>query len=147
MALPLPVLYNLRINSQQKMGLVVIFCLGLITIIFAIVRVIETNATKTHVDPIWLALWSMIECAVAVIVACLPSLKALIRTGGTSKNYNSRGLSNTTANKKGAIRLRPLTDTTGSSRFVTAAQGTSTSEEHIVDKGGIHVSQEFVSHP
>jgi len=64
MALPLYQLWGLQINRKQKAGLAGMFCLGLIVILVAIVRFIQTNATTQHVDPVWLALWSMIEASV-----------------------------------------------------------------------------------
>lgn len=64
MALPLRLLWNLQINRQQKSALAAIFSLGFVVIVFAVVRVIETSASIHHVDPIWLALWSMIEASV-----------------------------------------------------------------------------------
>ena len=66
MALPLRLLWNLQINRQQKTALAAIFSLGFIIIIFAIVRVIETSASIHHVDPVWLALWSMIEAGIGM---------------------------------------------------------------------------------
>ena len=64
MALPLRLLWGLQINSRQKLALGGIFSLGIIIIIFAIVRVVEISATFNHVNPLWLALWSMIEASV-----------------------------------------------------------------------------------
>lgn len=73
MALPLRELWNLRINRQQKSVLAAIFSLGFVVIVFAVVRVIETSASIHHVDPIWLALWSMIEASVGKQRLRLPS--------------------------------------------------------------------------
>ena len=53
-----------KLKSRQKVALFSIFSLGVIIIIFALVRVIETRATTKHVDPIWLALWSMLEASI-----------------------------------------------------------------------------------
>jgi len=64
MALPLRLLWNLQITPKQKFALGGIFSLGFIIIIFAVVRVVETSATFNHVNPMWLALWSMIEASV-----------------------------------------------------------------------------------
>lgn len=42
-----------------------IFSLSVLVIAFAVVRVIQSRpTTKQHVDPVWLALWSMIEASV-----------------------------------------------------------------------------------
>ena len=64
MALPLRLLWGLKVNLQQKIALAAIFSLGFIIIAFAVVRVVETGATFKHVNPMWLALWSMIEASV-----------------------------------------------------------------------------------
>ena len=64
MALPIRLVWDLRIDRKRKTGLAVIFLLGFVDIIFAIVRVIETSASVHHVDVVWLGLWSMIEASV-----------------------------------------------------------------------------------
>ena len=64
MALPLRLVWGLRIDRKRKTGLAGIFLLGFVDIIFAIVRVIETSASVHHVDVVWLGLWSMIEASV-----------------------------------------------------------------------------------
>lgn len=68
MALPLKVLWNLRVNPRQKFALGVIFSLGFIIIAFALVRVVQTGASAMHVNPIWLAVWSMIEASVGKLI-------------------------------------------------------------------------------
>ncbi|MCJ1414658.1 hypothetical protein MMC32_000985 [Xylographa parallela] len=110
MALPLRLLWGLKVNLQQKIALAAIFSLGFIIIAFAVVRVVETGATFKHVNPMWLALWSMIEASVAVIVSCLPSFRALFSSRSAS-NYKdhtpSSGsrLSRLSRTPKGAVRL------------------------------------------
>lgn len=64
MALPIRLVWDLRIDRKRKAGLAGIFLLGIIDIVFAIVRVIETSASVHHVDVVWLGLWSMIEASV-----------------------------------------------------------------------------------
>lgn len=81
MALGLRLLRKLRISIQEKLALAAIFSVGLIKITFAIIRVVKIGASATHVNPIWLALWSMIEASVAVVVACLPSFRVLFAHG------------------------------------------------------------------
>ena len=86
MALPLRILWNLRITQRQKLGLATIFSLATIVIIFAIVRAIETSSTLTPSalvslnggDPISLTLFSAIESTIAVIVSCLPTFRVYI---------------------------------------------------------------------
>ena len=64
MALPLRLLWGLRVSRMQKVALGGIFGLGAIIMVFAIIRVIYTKATSRHVDPTWLALWSMVEASI-----------------------------------------------------------------------------------
>ena len=81
MVLPLHLLWKLQITKKQKFALVVIFSLGTIIIIVAIVRVIEVSPKFDHVDPLWLSLWSMIEASVGKLyllysLSVRPSFKA-----------------------------------------------------------------------
>ena len=55
---------GLHVNRKEKLALTGIFSLGILVIIVAIIRVVQTSATTQHVDPVWLALWSMVEASV-----------------------------------------------------------------------------------
>ena len=81
MALGLRLLRRLQISPKEKLALAAIFSVGLIKVTFAIIRVVKIGASATHVNPIWLALWSMIEASVAVAVVCLPSFRVLFAHG------------------------------------------------------------------
>ena len=91
MLLPLRLLATLRINAKQKLALAGMFSLGLIVIAFAFVRLVEvtkatakskTDPTTVAEGPILLSVWSVIEAAVAVVVANLPAFRSLLRTRG-----------------------------------------------------------------
>ncbi|KAL8811516.1 MAG: hypothetical protein Q9223_004077 [Gallowayella weberi] len=69
------------INAREKVALGTIFSVGVIKITFAVIRVVKIGASAKHVNPIWLALWSMIEASVAVVVASLPSFRVLFAHG------------------------------------------------------------------
>ncbi|KAL8808051.1 MAG: hypothetical protein Q9182_000329 [Xanthomendoza sp. 2 TL-2023] len=69
------------INAREKLALGTIFSVGVIKITFAVIRVVKIGASAKHVNPIWLALWSMIEASVAVVVASLPSFRVLFAHG------------------------------------------------------------------
>ncbi|KAL8711637.1 MAG: hypothetical protein Q9220_004047 [cf. Caloplaca sp. 1 TL-2023] len=81
MSLGLRLLHNLKISLKEKLMLGAVFSVGLIKIAFAVIRVVKVGASAEHVNPIWLALWSMVEASVAVVVVCLPSFKALFARG------------------------------------------------------------------
>ncbi|KAL9007698.1 MAG: hypothetical protein Q9173_007090, partial [Seirophora scorigena] len=82
MGLGLRLLQKLHINRREKVALGAIFSVSFIKILFAVVRVVKIgNVSAAHVNPIWLALWSMIEASVAVVVVCLPSFRVLFAHG------------------------------------------------------------------
>lgn len=72
MLTPFPLLSKLQINNREKAILIVIFLLPLFVIAFAILRLVETNAEGTTVDPIRLALFSTVE-----VSCCRFSLQCL----------------------------------------------------------------------
>lgn len=56
-------LYNVRLATKQKLGLAVVFALGLIIIVVAIARAIQIGQ-KTFADGVLLALWGIVESTV-----------------------------------------------------------------------------------
>jgi hypothetical protein len=91
--LPWKLLWVVQRSRKEKIAIGSIVGLGVVIIVFAIIRIIVTNTTHTHPEPVWLALWSAVETSVSVIVISLTSLKVLFnKKNGTSGAYNSRGL-------------------------------------------------------
>lgn len=83
--------WQVRISLKQKIGLYSVLCLGVVIIVFSIVRIIVTNAEGIQPEVSWLALWSSIESSVAVIVACLASFKALLTQRSRAKASQNSG--------------------------------------------------------
>ncbi|KAE9370245.1 hypothetical protein N431DRAFT_343209 [Stipitochalara longipes BDJ] len=84
MAIPIHILYTIRISTAQKLSAGIVFTVGIITMITGIVRIISmwVNIEKDSVT----TLWSVIEAGVAIIVGCLPSFAIFIRSKiGTSR--------------------------------------------------------------
>jgi hypothetical protein len=73
MAIPIRLLWNLQISVKEKVGLCFVFAVGIITMVFAIVRAISLNSLNVggQVDTTWLILWAAIEGAVGM---CTPYL-------------------------------------------------------------------------
>jgi hypothetical protein len=78
MALPMWLIFGLKMSRSQKIGLCGVLGLGVVIIIFSFIRIIVTNTVGAQPEISWLALWSSIESSVAVIVACLASFKVLL---------------------------------------------------------------------
>lgn len=77
--MPLPVLARLQLDRIRKIGVMIVFCMGLFVCITSIVRMSAmAESTKTN-DPTWgsfdALMWSAIEASTGIICACLPFLK------------------------------------------------------------------------
>ena len=77
MTLPLRILRQLQVSRQQKFGLAGVFCVGLIIIATAIVRMTQVLG-QARTDPVGLAVWGLVESSVSVIVGSLPPLKSFL---------------------------------------------------------------------
>ncbi|KAK5010914.1 hypothetical protein LTR28_006946 [Elasticomyces elasticus] len=80
--LPGILLRNLRIPTQQKIGLNIIFGLGALVAVAGVVRTYYlTLLSGDDYDTTWTGfnvfIWSQLECQLAIICACAPCLKAL----------------------------------------------------------------------
>lgn len=80
--LPLPAIRQLQLPLRQKIILALILCLGLFTCIISIVRLSTLDAAATSADTTWdntgAALWSYLELTVAIVAACLPTLRPFV---------------------------------------------------------------------
>ena len=81
-------LWNIKINFRQKLALTGIFSLTVITIVFAIIRVVVvTRQTRKTPESTWLYLWSAIEPPVGYVfplafpVAMYSTVQRLLKSG------------------------------------------------------------------
>ncbi|KAF5714039.1 hypothetical protein FMUND_7612 [Fusarium mundagurra] len=77
MALPIAVLPSLQLDIRKKIGLGIVFSLGIIIICVAIVRMSKV-IVGNQVDLVGLAIWGAVETATALVVGSLPALKGLL---------------------------------------------------------------------
>lgn len=138
--LPMPWLIKLKISTKMKIGVMFMFSLGIFVLatsctrLFYIVSFGHTmNPTWDYVDPL---IWSGLEVAVAIIVACCPAIRLLVlryapglgssnRTGkqasAKSSGYGKLGFSSRSSASRaqgtsdGALRSKSRTDN-GSAR-------------------------------
>ena len=76
-------------RRPAKVGLAGVFCCAFITIVFDILRAVETD-TRSGIKGST-ALWTDLESAVAVIVSCLPSFTALFNLKNARNDGKNRG--------------------------------------------------------
>ncbi|KAI7332582.1 hypothetical protein KC315_g4595 [Hortaea werneckii] len=74
--LPSGLLRHLQVDKRHKLGLAGIFGIGLVRIPCAIIRWTQIVLTA-RTDPVGLAVWSLAESSISVMVGSLPALKAL----------------------------------------------------------------------
>ncbi|GIJ90036.1 hypothetical protein Asppvi_008985 [Aspergillus pseudoviridinutans] len=79
-ALPLPVLITLRLQSRQKAALVAVFALGFFVTIIQIIRIFTIKNLKTYTDSQPIVLWSVIEISLGVIISCIPTYGPLFHS-------------------------------------------------------------------
>ena len=63
MSLPLNLLYTVRLAPRHKLGIAIVFSVGIIIILVAIARAVQISR-KAFADGVLLALWGIIETTV-----------------------------------------------------------------------------------
>jgi len=80
--LPLPLLLGLHAGIRAKVGIIFMFSLGVFILVTSCVRLSYVISFGHTVNPSWdfydTLLWSGLEVAVSIIVACLPALRVLL---------------------------------------------------------------------
>jgi hypothetical protein len=81
--MPMPLLARLQLDLVRKIGVMLMFALGLFVCITSIIRMRALVESTTTTDPTWgsfdALLWSSIEASCGIICACLPFLKHPIK--------------------------------------------------------------------
>ena len=79
MALPIPVIAKLQIKRRQRLGLALIFFVGLFATATSIVRMTTIKTGGKNADVSWTTsgstIWSSIEMDISIVCACLPILR------------------------------------------------------------------------
>ncbi|KAK3374662.1 hypothetical protein B0H63DRAFT_255129 [Podospora didyma] len=80
--LPIPVVISMTIPLRQKAGLLVVFAMGFFVCLISVLRTLWLNALLYSKDMTWdlvsIANWSIVEINMAVLCACLTTLKPLV---------------------------------------------------------------------
>jgi hypothetical protein len=108
-ALPISIVARVKVSPKQKFGLLAVMSMGIFIIGVAIARVIVTDTQGVHPEISWLALWSVVESSVAVLVCCLASFKAMTKVQhdrSGSRIYHAQAAVGSSQN--GAIVLSPI---------------------------------------
>ncbi|KEY66972.1 hypothetical protein S7711_05092 [Stachybotrys chartarum IBT 7711] len=87
--LPLPYVYKLQVARRTKLGIMLMFSLGIFVLITSCVRLSYIisfghtfNPAWDYIDPV---IWSGLEVSVSLLVACLPAIRLLAKRSGVLK--------------------------------------------------------------
>lgn len=78
MLLPVPLLVRLQINMRRKVGLLVIFTLGIFTTICSGMRMAQIRTIAENGNSTMLVLWGVVELNVGIILSSLPALNPIL---------------------------------------------------------------------
>ena len=111
MALPLSMVWGLRLRKSQKLLLAGIFSLGSVVAIFDILRTVESLDSGTFSG---VALWSSLEVTVAVIFGSLPLYRTLFSSKGRKNlvSHVSIGHYKTMSDSQTAVERKSSDDRT-----------------------------------
>ncbi|KAA8907975.1 hypothetical protein FN846DRAFT_946201 [Sphaerosporella brunnea] len=142
---PIPILKGLQISQRKKMGLVVVFAVGALTIIGTIARQVTNAIALTNRDFTWYwagaELCTCIEVNMGLICATAPVLRPLFkgvfsgssRDNGYELEGSSKGKSEGGAGSQPGYTTKIFASRSKQSKTLTSSNE---SEEHIVPSPG-----------
>lgn len=77
LSFPFIILWKVRIDARQKMGLAFSLCLPVVMVIVAIVRIAGMRQDDGPVDIVWLAFWQQQESSIAIFMASVSAFRSL----------------------------------------------------------------------
>ncbi|KAG8168285.1 hypothetical protein KVR01_003974 [Diaporthe batatas] len=93
--LPIPVLWNMKVSMRQRLLLILVFSLGLLNCSISGIRIkylpiVNRNPDVTY-DNLDAAAWTMGEVCLAIICACLPTLRPIYARAARQRFTDSLG--------------------------------------------------------
>ncbi|KAL9118101.1 MAG: hypothetical protein Q9187_005355 [Circinaria calcarea] len=97
--MPLPFVWTLQITRAQRLAVTAVFLVGAFVTVVSVIRLVVWLQLK-HIDPTWNffpgVLWNLVEPNIAVVSACLPTMRPILRSViGSSPQPSVPGKSST----------------------------------------------------
>ncbi|KAK8011888.1 hypothetical protein PG989_000148 [Apiospora arundinis] len=124
--LPIFMVYKLQMKLKQKLGFMAIFALGIFIVIASIIRAYYSKRYETMLT----CTVSMVETAIAIIAASLPTLRSLVveRKSRSDNSAYAGQYELSSSNRRPTLPSRTMTSTAGKSR----SRQTNNSEDELV---------------
>lgn len=106
MFLPIRLVWNLQMARAQKIAVIALFASGFVCIGFATLRVVQIGiktGNSASPSPTWLAIWTIVESAIAVCIGCCPAFAVFYRNTHTPHvSYDTSGYVRHNQSRSGA---------------------------------------------
>ncbi|QKX57839.1 uncharacterized protein TRUGW13939_04959 [Talaromyces rugulosus] len=121
-SLPIPLLLRLKLSWNKKLQILSMFSIGFLITLVSILRLESlvrfSKSTNTTYDNAPAIYWSVLECDIAILCACMPALRIIL--GAVFPEYfgssfNSEASPSRESNKKSASRQSGMIMKAGSS--------------------------------
>ncbi len=90
LSFPFIILWRVRINVRQKIGLAFSLCLSCAMAVVALARIAGMRQHGGVVDIVWLTFWQQQECSIAVFMVSVSAFRSLF-VASTARNRVRRG--------------------------------------------------------
>ncbi|KXJ86789.1 hypothetical protein Micbo1qcDRAFT_152799 [Microdochium bolleyi] len=82
MALPFPYLIKLQTSPRKKVGILLMFSLGIFVVVISCLRLPHLHLFTTTINPTWdftdALIWTAMEVHISLIIACLPAIRQFL---------------------------------------------------------------------
>ncbi|KAL5340231.1 hypothetical protein BJX70DRAFT_387454 [Aspergillus crustosus] len=83
MAIPMPVLIKLQMSLEKRIGMCMMFAVGIVVTVISILRLVEAVGFNTTMNPtkdfVPVGIWSLLEIDVGIMCSCMPGIRALCK--------------------------------------------------------------------
>ncbi|MCJ1314667.1 hypothetical protein MMC25_008349 [Agyrium rufum] len=144
LAIPINLLWNVRISIRQRLILIGVFSLTLFTMAVSLARVIVLLNESDQIDISFLFTWFVVEQAVSIVVACIASYRALFAREAKSQHRGAKTLIGSDE-RSGSIPMNKFSSVTVvNSKFSnTVYSNPVSSTDHILPDQSVHVKREY----
>ncbi|KAL2856463.1 hypothetical protein BJY01DRAFT_263517 [Aspergillus pseudoustus] len=81
--IPMPILFRLHMSLEKRIGMCVMFAVGIVVTIISIFRLVEAVGFNNTMNPtkdfVPVGMWSLLEIDIGIMCACMPGIRALCK--------------------------------------------------------------------